>query len=222
MMRVLMLVVRSKCCSKPSQQTCCSSSRLVIFLPASSRPMTPRRSAEAFSAVKLRATLAAPPGMKFSRSKSTTGTGASGEMRETRPQTKWSSITSPTTSRWRLRERAINSCTRLRLILTMPSKGSVKEGRQGTGWTRGFDPRRQSDFERGASGFDGHLECHRHPGRVTGNRDGGVHERGVGAHFHRFRAVTGRAQSGIDDDRHGGLLDDDANLVARLNAAIGA
>ena len=34
------------------------------------------------SAVRLRATLAAPPGMKLSRSNSTTGTGASGEMRD--------------------------------------------------------------------------------------------------------------------------------------------
>src|SRR5204863_3738199 len=42
--------------------------------------------------------LAAPPGMKLSRSNSTTGTGASGEMRETRPQMNWSSITSPMTS----------------------------------------------------------------------------------------------------------------------------
>src|SRR6266568_7876100 len=60
--------------------------------------MTPSKSAEAFSAVKLRATFAAPPGMKLSRSKSTTGTGASGEMRDTQPQMNWSSITSPTTS----------------------------------------------------------------------------------------------------------------------------
>ena len=98
MIRVLMLVVRSKCCSRPSQPTRCSSSRLVNFFPASSRPMTPSASAEVFKAVRLRATLAAPPGMKLSRSNSTTGTGASGEMRETRPQMNWSSITSPMTS----------------------------------------------------------------------------------------------------------------------------
>jgi len=36
--------------------------------------------------------------MKLSRSNSTTGTGASGEMRATLPQMNWSSITSPTTS----------------------------------------------------------------------------------------------------------------------------
>ena len=44
------------------------------------------------------ATLAAPPGMELSRSKSTTGTGASGEIRETRPQINWSSMISPTTT----------------------------------------------------------------------------------------------------------------------------
>jgi len=37
------------------------------------------------------------PGIKLSRSKSTTGTGASGEIRATLPQMNWSSITSPIT-----------------------------------------------------------------------------------------------------------------------------
>jgi len=64
-------------------------------------------------AERLRATLAAPPGMKLSRTKSTIGTGASGEIRATWPQMNWSSITSPTTRirarlaaarRWRTRE----------------------------------------------------------------------------------------------------------------------
>ena len=49
-------------------------------------------------ALRFRATLAAPPGMKLSRSNSTTGTGASGEMRPTWPQMKWSSMASPMTS----------------------------------------------------------------------------------------------------------------------------
>ena len=59
--------------------------------------MAPKSSAGVASETKLRATLAAPPGMKLSREKSTTGTGASGEMRDTPPQMNWSSITSPTT-----------------------------------------------------------------------------------------------------------------------------
>src|ERR1035441_4145169 len=49
----------------------------------------------------LRATLAAPPGEEDSLVTLTTGTGASGEMRETLPQMNSSSIKSPTTStRW--------------------------------------------------------------------------------------------------------------------------
>jgi hypothetical protein len=43
-------------------------------------------------------TLPAPPMRYSSWSCSTTGTGASGEMRLTRPMTKWSSIRSPATS----------------------------------------------------------------------------------------------------------------------------
>ena len=50
-----------------------------------------------FRAARLRATLAAPPGMKLSLSSCTTGTGASGEIRRTDPQMNSSSITSPTT-----------------------------------------------------------------------------------------------------------------------------
>ena len=51
----------------------------------------------------LRATLPAPPRCKLSCVTSTTGTGASGEIRATRPQTNSSSITSPTTSTRRSR-----------------------------------------------------------------------------------------------------------------------
>ena len=50
------------------------------------------------SARTFAATLPAPPTWKLSRSTSTTGTGASGEMRDTRPHRNSSSITSPTTS----------------------------------------------------------------------------------------------------------------------------
>src|SRR6185312_855877 len=79
---------------------------------AASWPTVPNNSVFTRNAVRLRAALAAPPGMKLSRSNSTTGTGASGEMRATLPQMNWSSMTSPTTStrdffaafsRWRTR-----------------------------------------------------------------------------------------------------------------------
>src|ERR1700729_1248137 len=56
------------------------------------------------NSARLRATFAAPPGKDSSRTISTTGTGASGEMRETFPQRNSSSIRSPTT-RMRLSEK---------------------------------------------------------------------------------------------------------------------
>ena len=53
--------------------------------PSSSAPTTPSSTGSAPSALRLAATFAAPPSVKLSRSISTTGTGASGEMRSTRP-----------------------------------------------------------------------------------------------------------------------------------------
>src|SRR5439155_8043547 len=223
MMRVLMLVARSKCCKRPSQWTRCSSSKLASFLPASSRPMTPSKSAEAFSAVKLRATFAAPPGMKLSRSKSTTGTGASGEMRETQPQMNWSSMTSPTTSTRVLA--AARKIRRTRLGDRNPGfmagrVFSFEERSERTRRTCGVELRGQTDFKRRTARFNRHLERDGHANRIARHRDGRVDQRGIGAQFHRFGGVTGRAQPGIDHDRHRRLLDDDANLVAGLDAAI--
>ena len=43
---------------------------------------------------------------------------------------------------------------------------------------------------------------------------------GIGAHFHCFRRVAGRAQTGIYDYWNSGLLDDNRNLIARLDAPI--
>ena len=65
---------------------CCSPKSFKSFFAASSLPIAPNNSAGVASETKLRATFAAPPGMKLSREKSTTGTGASGEMRDTPPQ----------------------------------------------------------------------------------------------------------------------------------------
>src|SRR5688572_13299232 len=64
--------------------------------PSSSWPTTPIVCTRPPIATMLLATFAAPPRRYSSRSYWTTGTGASGEMRSTRPTTKWSSITSPT------------------------------------------------------------------------------------------------------------------------------
>src|SRR5881394_3963972 len=233
MIRVLMLVARSKCCNRPSQWTRCSSSKLASFLPASSRPMTPSKSAEAFSAVKLRATFAAPPGMKLSRSKSTTGTGASGEIRDTQPQMNWWSITSPITST-RVRA-AARKIRRTRLEDRTPGFMAGREGgdpnvvkvsfekrSERTRRTCRVELRGQTDFKRGPARFNRPLERDGHANRIPRHRNGCVDERGIGAHFHRFSGVTGRAQPGIDHDGHRRLLDDDANLVAGLQAAIGA
>jgi len=49
------------------------------------RDRPPNNSVLTSSVLRFRATLAAPPGMKFSSLESTTGTGASGEMRPTSP-----------------------------------------------------------------------------------------------------------------------------------------
>ena len=53
--------------------------------PASSTPTTDSKATRAPRAAQLRATLAAPPGRSSTRSTFTTGTGASGEMRDTSP-----------------------------------------------------------------------------------------------------------------------------------------
>ena len=96
-MRILVVVRRRAELTRLRQPMRSEASKSRRVLPASSLPITPAKSALPPRAVTLRATLAAPPGIKFSRSKSTMGTGASGEIRLTRPQTNWSSITSPMT-----------------------------------------------------------------------------------------------------------------------------
>ena len=62
---------------------------------ASSSPTTPASELRPPSAATPAAAFAAPPGTSFRRATSTTGTGASGEIRDTAPQTYSSSITSP-------------------------------------------------------------------------------------------------------------------------------
>src|SRR5271165_5004632 len=76
------------CSATSDSSLCCSGS-----LPAKPTSVT-----RAPSWARFMAALAAPPGRSSRRVARTTGTGASGEMRSTSPQTYWSSITSPTTS----------------------------------------------------------------------------------------------------------------------------
>ncbi len=84
--------------------------------PARSSPMTPTREARAPSARRFASTLAAPPSRADSRRMSTTGTGASGEMRVTSPHTNSSSITSPYTTTRRSRTAATISTARSTFI----------------------------------------------------------------------------------------------------------
>ena len=66
----------------------CTPSRLSmspIAAPSASSPVTERIRVFAPSAAQLLATFAAPPGLSSSSRYQTTGTGASGEMRETSP-----------------------------------------------------------------------------------------------------------------------------------------
>src|SRR5687767_11349337 len=77
-----------------SRQACAS-----VAAP-SSWPVTATTDAWPPSAATLFATFADPPMRYISWSKATTGTGASGEMRVTRPTMNLSSIASPTTRTW--------------------------------------------------------------------------------------------------------------------------
>ena len=85
MMRVLTVVGRlgSAINCDARMPRCSSAPRSVA--PSASSPVTDNSTGSAPSARRLAATFPAPPSVKFSRSISTTGTGASGEMRSTRP-----------------------------------------------------------------------------------------------------------------------------------------
>ena len=76
------------------------------------------------------ATLAAPPMRFSSRSNWTMGTGASGEMRVTRPIRNWSSITSPTT-RTRARETVPPGRGRARGSVSPAKRAGLTAGRSG-------------------------------------------------------------------------------------------
>src|SRR5580765_4461938 len=129
---------------------------------------------------------------------------------------------SPTT-RMRVLRAAVRSC-RTRAVVSgfslIERCGSTEECRERTGGAGPWLFGRETNFIRRAARFDSHFECDRDAIRVTRDRDGRVHEDRIGAHFHGFGSVAGRAKAGIDDDWNGRLLDNDANLVAGLDAAI--
>src|ERR1017187_5887110 len=80
--------------------------------PCPSAPVTPRTATLSVNSRTLRATLAAPPGKYDSPVTFTTGTGASGEIRDTLPQMYSSSIRSPITRMRRPANPAISACMR--------------------------------------------------------------------------------------------------------------
>ncbi len=95
--RVLREVRRSRSAKRPAAST---PSRAISWrrsCPGWSSPTSPRTSTRAPRATRLLTTLPAPPKVRVSRSTSTTTTGASGEMRSTRPQRYSSSMKSPAT-----------------------------------------------------------------------------------------------------------------------------
>src|SRR5258707_4313097 len=97
MMRVFTVVTELSEQRHPSDPTFASESNHFSLFPAPSLPMMLKSSVGTPRAAKLRATLAAPPGMNLSRSNCTTGTGASGEILFTEPQINSSSMISPNT-----------------------------------------------------------------------------------------------------------------------------
>ncbi len=95
--RVLRVVGRPSSTTIPAVSTPRLRTSVSSLLPVSSEPTTPAKYARPPAEQMLFRTFAHPPSMKLSFFTSTTGTGASGEIRETRPQMKWSAMISPTT-----------------------------------------------------------------------------------------------------------------------------
>src|SRR5258708_6932011 len=137
MMRVL-IVVGSNLPEINRSSVCkvlLSFTELRILSPAKSSPITPITHACAPSASRFASTFAAPPRCVDSRLISTTGTGASGEMRVTSPQRNSSSITSPSTTILLSRNwRVISSARGLR-IDGIPTKVSPKDRKDRKGYS---------------------------------------------------------------------------------------
>src|SRR5450631_124379 len=108
-MRVLRVVGRSDTTIMPRVSTAISSKSVRARWPSASPPTAPTKATVAPSARRLFATLPAPPSVNEWLFTLTTGTGASGEIRLTRPQIHSSIITSPMTTTRRPAMRASNS-----------------------------------------------------------------------------------------------------------------
>src|SRR5262245_54589205 len=98
----------------------------------------------------------------------------------------------------------------------------VQKSGQRTRRTRRFLLSWQAGFVCKPTRLHSHLKSHGYSVWVAGDGNGRIHEHSVRAHFHGFCRVAGCAQPSIYDYRHGGLFDDDANLIARLDAAVRA
>ena len=99
--------------------------------------------------------------------------------------------------------------------------GLIQEAGQRTRGTGDSLSRRQAGFVSRAASFDRHPKRDRHADRVFRDGDGGVDERRVGAYFHRFGRVAGRADPRVHHYRHRRLLDNDADLPAGFKPAGG-
>ena len=98
----------------------------------------------------------------------------------------------------------------------------AEEGGERACGVGGVTGRGEADLERFAAGLDGGLEGARHAGGVTRHGDRGVHEHGVGPHLHRLGGLRGGAEAGVHDDGDAGLFEDDLDLGAGLDPAVGA
>src|SRR5213079_3037692 len=87
-----------------------------------------------------------------------------------------------------------------------------KKSREGTRSRRARTRFGQTDLARLTPRFDGFAKSVRHPAGIGRYGDGRVHENSVGSHFHRFGRLAGCAKTGVHDDRHRGLFDNDLNL----------
>src|SRR5208337_290674 len=96
---VLTVVGLPACTTSPLLSIFCSAKSFLIFSPIRSSPIKPASKTRPPRLWMLCTTLAAPPSRRFSLVTATTGTGASGEMRETVPQINSSIMMSPTTRR---------------------------------------------------------------------------------------------------------------------------
>src|SRR2546423_1261191 len=64
--------------------------------------------------------------------------------------------------------------------------------------------------------LDAFLDRFGHQGRILGQRDRRVDEHGVGAKLHGEGGIRGHSDAGVNHDRHARLVDDDADLLERL------